>query len=63
MINVLGGTKQVNEKFHGKASTAHAYNPSYSEGRDQEDRWKQSKQIVCKIPSQEIPNIKNRLAE
>jgi hypothetical protein len=38
MINVLGGTKQVNEKFHGKASMAHAYNPSYSEGRDQEDR-------------------------
>jgi hypothetical protein len=27
----------MKDKFHSQASVAHAYNPSYSGGRDQED--------------------------
>jgi hypothetical protein len=36
---------------------AHAYNPSYSGGRDQEDRhWKPDGQIVLETLSQKKPN-------
>jgi hypothetical protein len=40
---------------------AHASNPSYSGGRDQEDRGSRpSGQIVQETKSQKIPNIKKK---
>jgi hypothetical protein len=48
---------------HGRTLVAHICNPSYSEGRDQEDRgskpgWRQPGQLVHKALSQKNPSQK-----
>jgi hypothetical protein len=43
----------------GLALVAHAYNPSYSGSRDQEDHIQnQAKQIVCETLTQKLPSQK-----